>query len=311
MTKRIHSPALRLFFLILALLLPFCSFSQIIENDAPQDRYYMRKARVTNFWEMKDFRDVFHVDKYLLGRNRFSGNISYNTQRIKLDDGRKVTNVYRSALGFFTKIRLFEEISFNSTFYVDFNKKAAARWISDYSYSIARYNWRPFKINFGYENYVNHKYSDNFDLFLEKVTEGYFFVSYNLALPDKLLNRIRLDSTSSFKFTPFLRWAFRYRDEHEVVRYEGKPTAGATARLTLFWNIYVEGGVYYYFDPMYRQLPWDPDYTYGFGYFDWRAFRISLTYGNWAINRFPWKKSAYPDYGFLDGNFRIIANWVW
>ena len=38
--------------------------AQIIDPSAPQDRYYMRKARVTNFWEMKDFRDVFYADKY-------------------------------------------------------------------------------------------------------------------------------------------------------------------------------------------------------------------------------------------------------
>jgi hypothetical protein len=122
---------------------------------------------------------------------------------------------------------------------------------------------------------------------------------------------IRLDSTSSFKVTPVVRWAVRYRDEFERVHYEGKPTLGVTARWTMFWNIYVEGGVYYYGTPYFRQLPWDPDYSYGFGYFDWRSFRFSITYGNWAVNRFPWKPKYYEHYGFLDGNFRFIVNWIW
>ncbi|MFL5752299.1 MAG: hypothetical protein ACJ76F_02745, partial [Bacteroidia bacterium] len=60
-----------------------------------------------------------------------------------------------------------------------------------------------------------------------------------------------------------------------------------------------------------KKLPWDPDYSYGFGYFDWRNFRISLTYGNWAINRLPWNRNYYPHYGFWDGNFRIVGNWIW
>ncbi len=286
--------------------------AQIIQDEAPKDRYYMRKARVKNFWDMKDFRDVFYVDKFLLGRNRISGNVTYNYQRVIMSDYPKLQAEHRSALSLFLRYRFYEEISINTNFFYDFNKKAAARWISDYTYSIGRYNWRPYKLNFGYENYQNNKYNDDFKTFLQKASEGYFFLSYGYGLPQNVFKYIRIDSTTNFRFTPFVRWAFRYRDEKEVVHYEGKPTAGASARLTLFWNIYVEGAVYYYFNDVgYRQLPWDPDYSYGFGYFDWRSFRLSLTYGNWAVNRWPGKKNLFPNYGFLDGNFRLIANWVW
>ena len=286
--------------------------AQIIADEAPKDRYYMRKARVTNFWEMKDFRDVFHVDKYMLGRNRFSGNFAYNWGRVLVyDDGRNVKYEFRNALSYFMRWRFYEEISLNATFYADFNKKAAARWISDFTYSIGRYHWRPNKLNFGYENYQNNKYTDSPDVLAEKFMEGYVFLSYNVALPDVLSRAIRIDSTSSLRFSPLFRFAPRYRDEFEVVHYEGKPTAGITARWTMFLNIYVEGGVYYYFTPQYRQLPWDPDYSYGFGYFDYRSFRLSLTYGNWAVNRWPGKEQKLKHYGFLDGNFRLVANWMW
>jgi hypothetical protein len=310
MKKNIQAPFVLFTFLLNIFTGPL--FSQIIQDEAPRDRYYMRKARVTNFWEMKDFRDMFHVDKYLLGRQRISGNLSYNFQRVLLSETPKPDYEYRSALALFTRIRFYEEISFNTTFYLDFNKRAAARWIADYTYSIGRYNWRPFKLNFGYENYQNNKYTDNADQFAEKAMEGYFFLSYGLAVPDNLFRYVRIDSTTAFRVTPFVRWAARYRDEFESVHYEGKPCAGTSARLTLFWNLYVEGAVYYYFNDVgYRQLPWDPDYSYGFGYFDYRAFRLSLTYGNWAVNRFPGKKNYFPHYGLLDGNFRLVANWQW
>lgn len=287
------------------------AYSQIIVDEAPRGLYYMRTQRVKKFKDMKDFRDVFHYDKYLLGRNRISGSLSYNFQRVLINDGFKNRAEYRSAMGIFTRIRFFEEFSFNTTFYIDFNKKAAARWVADYAYSIGRYNWRPYRFNYGYENYINNKYTDNINQFAQKFTEGYYFVSFNANVPDAITKKIKLDSTTSIKFVPFFRYAFRYRDENEVVRYEGKPTAGISGRFTLFWNIYVEGAVYYYFDPIYRQLPWDPDFSYGFGYFDWRSFRFSLTYGNWAINRFPGKKTAYPEYGFLDGNFKFVFNYIW
>ncbi len=286
--------------------------AQIIQDNVPQDRYYMRKARVTNFWEMKDFRDVFYVDKYLLGRNRFSGNLAYNYQRVILTDYPKMVAEHRNALSFYFRWRIYEEIYLNTNWFYDFNKKAAARWISDFTYSIGRYNWRPYKLNFGYENYQNNKYTDNITTLAEKMAEGYVFLSYGYGLPQKVHDFIKLDSTTDFRITPFVRWAQRFRDQEEQVHYTGKPTAGVNARLTLFWNIYVEGAVYYYFQHAgYTQLPWDPDFSYGFGYFDWRSFRLSLTYGNWAVNRWPGKKTSYPNYGFLDGNFRLILNWAW
>src|SRR5687768_13556329 len=77
------------------------SSAQIIADEAPKDRYYMRKARVTNFWEMKDFRDVFHVDKYYLGRNRFSGNFAYNWGRVLVGPANNRKAYYRSALSYF------------------------------------------------------------------------------------------------------------------------------------------------------------------------------------------------------------------
>lgn len=288
------------------------SNAQIIADEAPKDRYYMRKSRVTNFWEMKDFRDVFYKDKYLLGRNRISGNIAYNFQRVLVyDDGVRQDFQYRSALSFFIRYRFYEEISANATFYADFNRKAAARWISDFTYNIGRYQWRPNKINFGYENYVNNKYTDSPEELGQKFLEGYYFVAYNVPLPNWFSDFIKFDESSSLRISPLIRWAFAYRDEFEVRHYEGKPTAGATARWTIYKNIYVEGGAYYYFSPVFRQLPWDPDFTYGFGYFDWRSFRLSLTYGNWAVNRWPGKARELPHYGFLDGNFRVVFNWQW
>lgn len=283
-------------------------------HEEPKKSYYsLINKRITKFSEMKDMRDVFHLDKYLMGKKRFIGDISYNTGRVLVDDGQKFLTEYRQAIAFFTRIRFYEEFSVNTTFYKDFNPRAHARWIADYTYSIGRYNWRPNRVNFGYENYINNKYSDSFKTFTDRFLEGYYFVSYN-HVPEKLNKNIRIDSTSNLKLIYFVRYAFKYRNENDVTYggfFNGKPTLGAAVRYSIFWNIYLESAVYFYFNPSRQKQPWDPDYTYGFGYFDWRAFRLSVTYGNWAINRFSWNKSFYPKYGFMDGNFRIIVNWMW
>ncbi len=289
--------------------------AQLQLNEEPQRLYYDMLGRVKKFKDMKDFRDVFHNNRFLLGKNRISGNISYNTGRVVIEDPEhEIHNEMRSAIGFFTRIRFFEQYSFNTTFYKDFNPKASAMWTSNYTYSLARYNWKPNRFNYGYENYLNNRYTDNLKEMGEKFLEGYYFISYSHNLK-KAEKKIRMDSTTNLKFTYFARYSIKYRDSNKMIHGgigSGKPTIGGGLYAALFWNIYVEAAVYYYFDPVFqKQQPWDPDYTYGFGYFDWRSFRCSIMYGNWAVNRFPWNKTIYPHYGFLDGNFRFIINWLW
>lgn len=289
--------------------------AQIIIEEEPDRLYYdFAIKRITKFKDMRNFRDVFHKDKYLMGKNRILGSFSYNTGRVLVTgkDG-KTKGEYRHALGIYGRYRFFEQFSVNATFYIDFNKKASARWTSDYSYSIGRYHWKPNKFNYGYENFLNNKYSDNLQTFGEKFLEGYYFLSYGHALPEKMKLAITLDESSNIRISYFVRYAIKYRDEFNKIGggiVNGKTTLGAAMRWTIYKNVYVEGGVYYYPEAGKRQ-PWDPDYSYGFGYFDWRSFRVSLTYGNWAINRWPGSKTVYPDYGFLDGQFRVTANWIW
>jgi hypothetical protein len=290
-------------------------FSQIVLEEEPKRLYYeFTQKRITKPRDWRNFRDVFHKDRYLMGKNRILGGISYTTGRVLVTNNKGENyGEYRQALGFSTRIRFFEQFSFNTTFYWDFNKRASARWTSDYSYTIGRYHWKPNKFNYGYENYINNKYSDNIYEMGEKFLEGYYFVSYGNNLFRNNPNLISLDNSSNIRFSYFVRHAIKYRDEFEVTHggiLNGKTTLGVAARYTIVWNIYIEGGLYYYPEPLKRQ-PWDPDYSYGFGYFDWRSFRLSLTYGNWAINRFPGSKTLYPEYGFLDGQFKLTFNWIW
>ena len=66
----------------------------------------------------------------------------------------------------------------------------------------------------------------------------------------------------------------------------------------------------YYPYPEQKQ-PWDPDFTYGFGYFDWHPGTISVQYNNYSGNRYPWHKKS-PDTGrFKDGAITISWSWMW
>ena len=150
----------------------------------------------------------FTTINYCSEKKEFLGNISYNTGRVLVDDGQTTHTEIRNAIGFFTRIRFFEEFCLNTTFYKEFNPKADAIWIANYNYSIGRYNWRSNRFNYGYENYINNRYSDNFQSFAEKFLQGYYFISYNQS-SKKLNKKIRIDSTTSLKLIYFARYSIK------------------------------------------------------------------------------------------------------
>lgn len=288
----------------------------ILIDEMPRPLYYERTKRITKFIEMKSMQDVFHSEKFLLGKNIFSGNISHNMGRMLVDDGSIQHKEFRNALGIFIRAHIAEEYYINGLFYKDYNPNAVQRWTSDFTYSYGRFNWRPKTFSFGYENYANNRYSDNAKVLWGKYLQGNYFISYINNLPQTLMKKLTIDNTSAVRFTYFLRYAINYKDEFEIIHgglFKGKPNAGISARYTVARNFYLESAIYLYVNPLKQKQPWDPDFSYGFGYFNWKTFRASITYGNWVINRFPWNKNEkkYPQYGFPDGNFRIVFNYTW
>ena len=55
-----------------------------------------------------------------------------------------------------------------------------------------------------------------------------------------------------------------------------------------------------------KQQPWDPDFTYAFGYFDWRPGTVSLQYSNYSGNRLPGRTRA-PGQGGLRGGSLTLS----
>ena len=291
--------------------------AQIITTDEmPRALYYYKMKKLDDLKDMKNMKDLFHTDKLLMGRNIFSGNVSTNSGRVVVDDGKVLKNQFKFSTGLFMRTLIYEEFSINTTFYKNTGAKAAQQWIPDFTYSIGRYHWKPNTWNFGYENYNSNKYSDNRKILWTKFKQGYAFLSYAHLLSESFINKIKIDNSTSIRFTYFARYAMNFSDLKNVPQeglFSGKLYSGIYMRYIITWNIYLETALYYYFDAKRTKQPWDPDFAYGFGYFDWRAFRFSLNYSNYAINKFPWNKdqNIYPYYGFADGNFRVVFNYSW
>jgi hypothetical protein len=278
-------------------------------NEMPRAKYYERTHRIRKAKEWKCIGDIIHSDKLLMRYDIFSGNVSQQVGRIIINESEGLYEL-RNATSFFLRTRVVEHFYFNVTLFHDWNPRARAEWISDFTYGIGRYSWMPRTWSYGYENYAPNKYSNSPRELLENFLQGSFFIGYNHNFFQRLMEKMHVGD-ANLKITPFFRYSPQFIDINRNVRRGlGRPTMGISARYNIWEGLYAEGAVYAYVSPRHKQ-PWDPDYSYGFGWFDWKPFRLSLTYGNWVINRFPWNEQNFPNYGFLDGNFRLTFNWAW
>lgn len=205
------------------------------------------------------------------------------------------------------RYKFYREFQGGGTFFLNIPREGLPFWVSDYFYSIGWYNWRPHTFSFGFENFADNRYGDSPHQGIEKLAQGYLFVSYNLPLPKKWINAIRLDRTSAFEFKPVLRYFPLYRDDLGQL-YAHRLTAGLQARWTIWKRFYVEASAISYPVSQIR-ASWDPDFTYGFGYFDWRPWRFSIQYGNWVANRYL-GGPGIQGYGILDGTLSFTFNYA-
>ncbi len=254
-------------------------------------------------------------------RGKINGNFAYITGRIsdfeKASDGSlnfsKPVSRLRNSLAFNLGINLFERVYFRTTFYYSLNQKINAPWLTpDYSYILERAKWDANSFSYGYTNYQPNKYSDNMRTFLDNLAMGSLYVRYYNRIPTSWIKPLQFDSTASIAVSITLKYAIRYQDNNNFIMGDalGKPVGVFNVRYVFLKNMYLEGAILYY-PRSATQLVYDPDFTYGFGYNSYTHLSLGFSYGNYSVNKFPWKENAVKGYGFLDGQFSIMLNYSW
>lgn len=283
-----------------------------------------KQRKVKKPWPTS-FGDIFNTDKALMGKNVFSGSVSHSMGRVVYTDPitGQTQRAFRNAFVASFQVRFWKNLMANASLFAYYDRDIVedVPWLADYFYSLKWFNWKPQTFSYGYENYVDNKFTDSPKRFLDKFLQGYYFVTWNHNLPKKWIDAIRLDVSTNFNITYHARYMAQYRNEvNDIMGLGkggwGKAVTGLTLRYTIWLRIYLEFSAFYYpYDyngGEVTQVQWDPDFTYGFGYFDWRPFRFSITYGNYVMNRFPFnEQKVKPEYGILDGDLRVSISWAW
>lgn len=190
-------------------------------------------------------------------------------------------------------------------------------WNPDFTYVFGYDDWRPGTFSVVYGNYTGNRINPDRSHLVEGQREefthfrqGQLSVGYKPVIPASvkalLLLRKQDDiaCSTNFNYTP------RYTDNKTLTLRSGKRSVSLGCRYSTPGNWYVNGTFFYYPDRS-QQQPWDPDFTYGFGYFDWHPGTVTVQYNNYSGNRYPWHTSAPGQGNFRWGSISISWSMAW
>jgi hypothetical protein len=177
-------------------------------------------------------------------------------------------------------------------------------WNGDFVYAFGYDNWRPNTASLTYTNYGNNRFDPRPRDGVTNFLRGAVNLGYKINLSGKLAEPFLIDREQKIGCRGDTHYSARYeRASGRDGSHKIWTTVGC--RYPIWRRAYADLSLHQYLRG--EQRPWDPDYTYGFGWFDWRPGHISVQYSNYSGMRYPWRKQQSGTGKFSNGT--ISATW--
>lgn len=195
----------------------------------------------------------------------------------------------------------------STTFYRYLDGDARQSWNGDFAYGFGYEDWRPYTLSLVYSNYGNNRFSPRAGDGVTEFDRGTWTLGWKFPLPRLLADPMLIDRSQEIGCR--LGYSVTPRYETQAGTEEDwKQAATLGCRYPVWGHWFLDGTVYWYVGG--EQQPWDPDFTYGFGYADWRPGTVRLQYANYSGTRFPWRDGPDDTGGFLDGSVELSITWT-
>jgi len=190
-------------------------------------------------------------------------------------------------------------------------KELQKPWNPDFVYTFGYSDWRPYTISLVYANYggnrLNPSRKNNEEATVFK--QGAWLLGWKFPVPAKYSKYITFTEAGRLGCNIGLSIVPEYFDAKESEYKKWKKTLSFGCKYTISGPWYVNFTAFHYVKNS-QQQPWNPDYTYGFGYFDWRPGTITVQYNNYSGNRWLGRDAANGTGVFKSGGLSISWSWA-
>lgn len=191
--------------------------------------------------------------------------------------------------------------------YADYELREA--WNPDFTYVFGYDDWHPYTISAYYSNYGGNRLFPNRDEVFSEFLFGTITIAWKFPIPKAIAEPLLIDKSAGIGCAVGYNGSPRYFDLASASNKYWKQSVSLGCKYSVVGNWYFNWSLYAYLNPD-QQQPWDPDFTYGFGYFDWRPGTISIQYNNYSGNRFPWRRKNPGTGRFKHGEFSLSWSWA-
>ncbi|USD38064.1 hypothetical protein [Ferrimonas sp. SCSIO 43195] len=182
-------------------------------------------------------------------------------------------------------------------------------WEPDYTYVFGYSDWRPYTLSLIYSNYGGNRFSPEPGESSTYFRRGTWSLGWKFPVPTPWLRPFSIFDDAAMGCQTDFHYTPEYFDLEGDAYLEHGRSLSLGCKYTITGNWYLNFSLFYYPDSAQKQ-PWSPDFTYGFGYFDWRPFTFSLQYNNYSGNRYPWNPSVDDTGRFKDGALMLAWSWA-
>lgn len=196
-----------------------------------------------------------------------------------------------------------------ATFYGYLQGDRQQAWNPDFSYAFGYDDWHPDTWHFVYANYTGTRFRPDAAAGESRFNfpEGQWTLGYKFALPRPLQPWLLVGDGDRATCSANGHLMPRYVDYDTGATRSGKTSLSLACRYERPEGWFAHLALYTYPDRS-QQQPWDPDFTYGFGYADWRPGTLSVRYNNYSGNRYPGRARGPGEGTFRSGS--VTVSWI-
>jgi len=182
-------------------------------------------------------------------------------------------------------------------------------WHPDFTYAFGYDDWRPYTLSLQYANFGGNRLNPDKSRgeVRTRFSEGTWTLGFKFPMPSALEPYFLLQPDHAVGCNLGLNYTPRYADAATNSTLSGKRTITLGCKYSLPNNWYATMAATHY-PNRGQQQPWNGDFTYGFGYFDWRPGSWSIQYNNYSGNRFPWRDRVEGTGRLRDGSLSLSTS---